>query len=150
MFAAAASGAGIISTLFIARYLSENQPLSFKQILLVSCFIIMATQLPMIMREKLKNVAEAEAEKARPPRPDPSHGVRENDHFYPSPVDIFIVRAMLVEGLHIPLLIVDNVLEEAEYWARSSTRIDFNEEQQSPMRIGGQSRRENVLLVRAD
>ena len=66
----------------------------------------------------------------------------------PSPLDIVVVRAMLVKAMRLPPDIVDMVFDHAEYWAMNSNYIDYMEEHKSCLRLAGGSKNENRFLVR--
>jgi len=69
--------------------------------------------------------------------------------FHPSPGDIKLVREMLCEWTTIPVDVVDEILDYAEYWAHSSNEIDFNLEHGSHLKISGTSPSKNKFLLRS-
>jgi hypothetical protein len=63
--------------------------------------------------------------------------------YEPSLVDIALVKAMLIRAKKLPPDLVDAVLDMAEYWAHSTTRLD-----ERIGILGGNEERENRFLAR--
>lgn len=68
---------------------------------------------------------------------------RQRPAFEPSPADAVVTRFLLMRGLHLPAILVDDIIDWAEYWPRSTTAIDFPTT--SPLVVRGSS---NKFLVR--
>lgn len=47
------------------------------------------------------------------------------DPFEPQVLDVIVVKAMLVNGLHLPPELVDSIIDHAEYWPHTSTEVNF-------------------------
>lgn len=45
--------------------------------------------------------------------------------------DVFVVKDMLAKGLHLPVGVVDTIMDYAEYWVHSTTMVDFSNQQLS-------------------
>lgn len=89
---------------------------------------------------------------ARPLRsPDSANIEGEDDGtaYKPTPVDVVVVRALLSHGRKIPPDVVDVIFDFAEYWAHSSTEIDYSLERKSNLIIRGRSSQEDRLLLRS-
>lgn len=82
------------------------------------------------------------------PEPQPSDKTDTNDGLYhPTPIDIVVVRTMLTRSVKLPPDLVDAIFDYAEYWAHSTNVIDYQAEQQEPLRINGSSMSEDKFLV---
>ncbi|KAF7552431.1 hypothetical protein G7046_g7410 [Stylonectria norvegica] len=73
----------------------------------------------------------------------------ENEPYLPTPVDITVVRIMLVRGKRLPPDLVDAMLDFAEYWAHNSNEVDYLMQHSSPLRINGSSTVENKFMLRS-
>lgn len=93
-----------------------------------------------------------------PPQPDEAQPSEENDddeddrdddheQFHPSPVDIRVVQIMLSRSFKLPVDLVDAIFEDAEYWARSVSVIDYQAAPGAHMIIRGSSATEDKFLV---
>lgn len=71
----------------------------------------------------------------------------EHGRYLPSPSDIVDLRATLVRAKKIPLDIVDEIFNFAEYWACSSNVMDYIEEHGDTMKVMGRSRCEDKFVV---
>lgn len=67
--------------------------------------------------------------------------------YHPSPIDIFVVRIMLIRSVKLPPDLVDVIFDYAEYWARSTNAIDYRAEHQELLRICGSTKVEDEFLV---
>ncbi|OAQ60010.1 ankyrin repeat protein [Pochonia chlamydosporia 170] len=84
------------------------------------------------------------------PEPQPSDKTDTNDGLYhPTPIDIVVVRTMLTRSVKLPPDLVDAIFDYAEYWAHSTNVIDYQAEQQEPLRINGSSMSEDKFLLRS-
>lgn len=45
--------------------------------------------------------------------------------YLPTILDVVIVKAMLIKGLHLPPELVDNVVDQAGYWPHATSEVDF-------------------------
>lgn len=112
---------------------------------LVLLSFIMAHIVPNLLLTRLRQMHWSEPE---PKDPQPSDKTDANDGFYhPTPVDIVVVRVMLTRSAKLPVTLVDQIFEDAEYWAHSTNVIDYQAEQQEPLRINGASATEDKFLV---
>lgn len=61
-------------------------------------------------------------------QPQREHAGKHNDdgHYDPSPIDVAVVRIMLVKATKLPVDIVDGIFEQAEYWVRTTSRADYH------------------------
>jgi hypothetical protein len=83
-----------------------------------------------------------------PPEPQASNkSVADDGTYHPTPFDVVVVRIMLSRSVKLPPDLVDAIFDFAEYWARSTNVIDYQAEQQEPLRISGSSASENKFLV---
>lgn len=104
---------------------------------------IMFSTLPTNVLQRLRNLVVEE-----PTSPAPQEASEPNAAPYdPTPIDIVVVRIMLIQSKKLPPDIVDAVFDHAEYWAHSSNEIDYQAEHQSALRIIGSSSVENKFLV---
>ncbi|OAA36068.1 hypothetical protein NOR_07674 [Metarhizium rileyi] len=85
-----------------------------------------------------------------PPEPRPSDKTDVDDGaYYPTPIDIVVARVMLTRSVKLPPDLVDAIFDYAEYWAHSTNVIDYQAEQQEPLRISGTSSTEDRFLLRS-
>ncbi|KAL7934721.1 hypothetical protein V8C35DRAFT_301680 [Trichoderma chlorosporum] len=92
----------------------------------------MAANIPTVVWSALRalNIVDAPGEAER--------------NYEPSLVDVAVVKAMLYRAKKLPPDLVDAILDMAEYWLRSTTRLD-----ESIEIIGSNKRRENRFLLRS-
>lgn len=82
------------------------------------------------------------------PEPRPSDKTDADDGTYhPSPIDIVVVRIMLIRSVKLPPDLVDAIFDYAEYWAHSTNAIDYRAEHQELLRICGSTKVEDEFLV---
>lgn len=106
---------------------------------LVLLSFIMAHIVPNLLLTRLRQM---------PFPPVPSDKTDADDGTYhPSPIDIFVVRIMLIRSVKLPPDLVDVIFDYAEYWARSTNAIDYRAEHQELLRIYGSSKTEDQFLV---
>lgn len=74
-------------------------------------------------------------------------GKDEHGGYIPTPLEIVELRTTLVRAKKLPVDIVDEIFNHAEYWACNSNEIDFMKEHSAPARINGRSRTEDKFLV---
>lgn len=90
---------------------------------------------------------------AAPPTDDgiPAYkkGSRDDDGQYePSPVDVFIVREMLVNFTKLPVEVVEAILDMAEYWPHSEASVAVGSGIEDENVVsGGGYRTEDIFLV---
>lgn len=114
---------------------------------LVLLSFIMAHIVPNLLLRRLRQMPWAQSE-PEPKEPQPSDKTDTDDGFYhPTPIDIVVVRVMLTRSAKLPPTLVDQIFEDAEYWAHSTNVIDYQAEQQEPLRINGSSMTEDKFLV---
>lgn len=63
--------------------------------------------------------------------------------YLPSALDVLVTKAMLAKGLHLPLEVVDLVVDFAEYWPHTTTRV---ERPSRPNRFGTRPDVDDFLL----
>lgn len=78
-----------------------------------------------------------------------STGKDEHGGYRPTPAEIVDLRALIVKHKELPLEIVDDIFDYAEYWASCSNEIDFVREHGDSMKVNGRSRVEDKFLVRS-
>ncbi|EFX01940.1 hypothetical protein CMQ_5011 [Grosmannia clavigera kw1407] len=64
----------------------------------------------------------------------------------PSFADVLVVKAMMGQAFHLPLELVDEIVDLAEYWPHTTTCIDYRQTELTEKRIGSQN--QNVMLFR--
>ena len=114
-------------------------------------FLISATMVSLIpsnLIRQLRNLGFGD---------QPEHGNSEDEHsaeerstdepYYPTPVDLCIVRIMLGRSMKLPPTVIDDIFDHAEYWARSSNEVDFVLQHQSPLSISGSGGNQDKCLV---
>ncbi|KID73672.1 uncharacterized protein G6M90_00g002140 [Metarhizium brunneum] len=84
------------------------------------------------------------------PEPRPSDKTDADDGTYhPTPIDIVVVRIMLIRSVKLPPDLVDAIFDYAEYWAHSTNAIDYRAEHQELLRISGACKNEDQFLLRS-
>lgn len=101
----------------------------------------MAANVPGIIWSALRALNLNEVVRDSPTRRDSS--ASSDSPYEPSLVDIALVKAMLIRAKQLPPDLVDAVLDMAEYWAHSATRLD-----ERIGILGGNEERENRFLAR--
>ncbi|KAL7620922.1 hypothetical protein AAE478_008233 [Parahypoxylon ruwenzoriense] len=82
-----------------------------------------------------------------PPPREPQPPTVTNTH-NTHPEDVFKVKEILCKAKHLPLEIVDIILDEAEYWASSVATVDYSDH---PFVVhGGRPLQENQFLLRTE
>ncbi|KAL6872489.1 hypothetical protein HDV57DRAFT_505317 [Trichoderma longibrachiatum] len=102
----------------------------------------MAANVPGIIWSALRALNLNEVVRDSPTRRDSS--ASSDSPYEPSLVDIALVKAMLIRAKQLPPDLVDAVLDMAEYWAHSTTRLD-----ERIGILGGNEERENRFLLRS-
>ena len=74
----------------------------------------------------------------------------EDGTFKPTPIDIVVIRVMLIAAKKLPPDLIDTILDQAEYWAHSTNAIDYVAERGRVLQISGSSNEESQFLVRCD
>ncbi|KAG8414755.1 hypothetical protein J3459_014080 [Metarhizium acridum] len=116
---------------------------------LVLLSFIMAHIVPNLLLARLRRMPLT-PENRETPEPRPSDKTDADDGTYhPNPIDIVVVRIMLTRSVKLPPDLVDAIFDYAEYWAHSTNAIDYQAEQQEPLRIYGSSRTEDKFLLRS-
>ncbi|KAH6604446.1 hypothetical protein Trco_007892 [Trichoderma cornu-damae] len=112
-------------------------PIAFSCVSIFAFFIcgyVMAVNMPGIVWSAIRALGLDEVSRENP--------LRFGDPYWPSPVDIAVVRAMLFRSKKLPHDLIDAVFDFAEYWAHSMTHLD-----ESIHIRGGNEERENRFLV---
>jgi len=45
--------------------------------------------------------------------------------YQPQILDVIVVKTMLIKGLHLPPELVDNIVDQAEYWPHISSEVKY-------------------------
>ena len=101
----------------------------------------MAANVPGIIWSALRALNLNEVARDGPSRR--SSSASDDRPYEPSLVDIALVKAMLIRAKKLPPDLVDTILDMAEYWAHSTTRLD-----ERIGILGGNEERENRFLAR--
>ena len=128
--------------------------LDFVSILLIG--LLMANFIPGNVLARLRALSPLapvpvqDGQQRHPHRQDqPQHsGAYNADGSYdPSPLDITVVRIMLVRSKRLPPDLVDGIFEMAEYWVRTATAVDYTTEVGRYMSVRGGGNPEDEFLV---
>ncbi|KHO01349.1 uncharacterized protein MAM_00350 [Metarhizium album ARSEF 1941] len=103
----------------------------------------MAHNVPNLLLARLRRMPMiSQPHEAPEPRPSDKSDA-DDGTYHPNPIDIVVVRIMLTRSVKLPPDLVDIIFDHAEYWAHSTNVIDYQADQQEPLRICGSSRAEN-------
>ncbi|KAK0632180.1 hypothetical protein B0T14DRAFT_444779 [Immersiella caudata] len=73
--------------------------------------------------------------------------------YQPSIADVLVIKSMLTKGLHLPLELVESIVDQAEYWPRTTTEVDYKNHSDHGLYTVGFSQvandSENELLLRS-
>ncbi|AEO54578.1 hypothetical protein MYCTH_2297284 [Thermothelomyces thermophilus ATCC 42464] len=72
--------------------------------------------------------------------------------YEPSVADVLVTKAMLCKALRLPPEIVDTIVDHAEYWPHTTTRVDYPNDSliaRGKNNFGNRSATENVFLLRS-
>lgn len=79
----------------------------------------------------------------------PGRGRDGRDDHIPTPTDIIQLRVALARKTRLPVDIIDEIFDHAEYWASSSVEVDYLLEQGECLRVRGRIGPENVFMLRS-
>jgi hypothetical protein len=78
--------------------------------------------------------------------PDRTH-IPEPSHHQPSVGDVLKVKEYLLEGFDVPLELIDNIIDFAEYWPHTTSITTPIGDDEPPVIVRSGDARENILIV---
>ncbi|KAM4063711.1 Ankyrin repeat protein [Hirsutella rhossiliensis] len=107
----------------------------------------MAHVIPAMLIRRLRDM-----ELQQPEKRDPSPAAGDDNSqggYRPTPIDIVVTRIMLTRSKRLPPDLVDSIFDFAEYWAHSTSVVNYPSEHQDHLRIRGTGADENKFLLRS-
>lgn len=93
----------------------------------------------------LREMNEAQQPRARDPSPTADDA---QDSFRPKPIDIVVTRIMLTRSKRLPPDLIDAIFDFAEYWAHSTTSVNYHVDNQDHLCIRGTVAQDKMLVSR--
>ncbi|PHH88683.1 hypothetical protein CDD83_7213 [Cordyceps sp. RAO-2017] len=113
---------------------------------LLALSFIMAHLVPAALIRRLRDMERPESPEVVPAETSPA---ADDDRFHPTPIDIAVMRIMLVRSKRLPPDLVDSIFDHAEYWAHSTTAVNYRSENHDRLHIRGTGPQQDRFLIRS-